>query len=121
MTIKKRLSFGIAILLVLFLALGIVSYFHIGKIDDNLSRIMQGRELGKRSALLYQHYKALDEETINKKSNQDSLFLLVVKNLENVNNIIDEKIQIVIDSKISQENKKASEITNLWITLKGKL
>lgn len=113
MTIKKRLSFGIAILLVLFMALGVVLYFHIGKIDDNLTRIMQGRELGKRSALLYQQYKALDETITNKKNNQDDLFYTVAKNFENINNIIDKKIQTRIELKVPYENAKVLELSKI--------
>ncbi len=113
MTIRKRLSFGIGILMVLFLALGIVSYFHIGKIDDNLSRIIQGRELGKRSVLLLQRYKALDETTTNKKNSQDALFAIVAENFENINNIIDETIQAQIESKEPFENTKILEISSI--------
>ena len=113
MTIRKRLSFGIAILLVLFLALGVVLYFHLGKIDDNLTRIMQGRELGKRSALLYQQYKTLDDTITNKKNSQDALFDIVAGNFENINNIIDEKIQTGIELKVPHENEKILKISKI--------
>jgi signal transduction histidine kinase len=113
MTIRKKLSFGIGIILAFFLALGIVSYFHIGKIDDNLSRIMQGKELGMHSVILYQRYKSLDEETTNKKNNQDALFALVSENVENINGIIDETIQTEIESIVLNENKKILEISKM--------
>ncbi|MFH1716038.1 MAG: MCP four helix bundle domain-containing protein [Planctomycetota bacterium] len=61
MTIRKKLSAGIGILLILFLALGVISYFQIGQIDENLTEIIQGKELGKRTALLYKQYETLDD------------------------------------------------------------
>jgi signal transduction histidine kinase len=113
MTIRKRLSFGIGIILALFLALGIVSYFHIGKIDDNLTRIMKGRKLGKHGDSIYQQYKALDETITNKKNNQETLFAVVTENFENINNIIDGKIHTKTESEIPHENKKILEISKM--------
>ena len=41
MTIRQKLNMGAGILMTLFLSLGVISYFQIGQIDDNLTEIIQ--------------------------------------------------------------------------------
>ena len=67
MTIRQKLSMGIGILMTLFLALGVISYFQIGQIDDNLTEIIRSKALGKRAVVLNQQYKDLDAELENAK------------------------------------------------------
>ena len=124
MTIRRKLSLGIGILLVLFLALGIVSYFQIGQIDENLTEITQGKESGKRIGLLYRQQRMLDEALKSKKNHQDGLFATAVENFEKIDNIIDAKLRAKIDlkgpdgyEKMPASSKMAADIVEVatWL------
>jgi len=51
---------GIGVLMTLFLALGVISYFQFGQIDENIGQIIQSKALGKRAVDLHERYKELD-------------------------------------------------------------
>jgi len=99
MTIRKKLSMGIGILLILFLALGIISYFQIGQIDEALTQIIEGKASAKRAALLLQRYKTLDDTLMKKKELQNDLFTTATENLKKIDNIITKKMHAIIDVK----------------------
>jgi len=99
MTIRKKLSMGIGILLILFLALGTITSFQTGQIGENLTEIIKGKELGKQIAVLHQQYKALDETFVNKQNNQKTLYAGVVRNFEKVHEIINQKLRTGISLK----------------------
>lgn len=99
MTIRKKLSMGIGILLILFLALGTITSFQTGQIGENLSEIIKGKELGKQIAVLHQQYKALDETFVNKQKNQKFLYVDIVKNFEKLHEIINQKLRSGINIK----------------------
>jgi len=125
MTIRKKLSTGIGIILILLLALGIVSYFQIGQIDENLTEIIQGKELGKRIAFLYQQYKTLDNTLTEKKVSQKSLFATNTENFEQIDNIINDKIHAGINlegpdghEKMLQTSKMEADIAEVAASLR---
>ena len=99
MTIRKKLSMGIGILLILFLALGTITSFQTGQIGENLTEIIKGKELGKQIAVLHQQYKALDDTFVNKQNNQKSLYAAIVKNFEKLHEIINQKLRTGINLK----------------------
>jgi CHASE3 domain sensor protein len=72
MTIRKKLSLGIGILLTLFIALGTITYFQTGQIGQNLTEIIQGKETGKRVAFLYLQFKSLNRTVSSKRDNQNA-------------------------------------------------
>lgn len=74
MTIGKKLSVGIGVLMTLFLSLGVISYFQIGQIDRSLSEIIRGKTLGQRALLLHQRYKDLRAALAKVKDARDVLF-----------------------------------------------
>jgi len=96
MTIRRKLSAGIGILLTLFVALGVISYFQIGQIDENLTEIIHGKELGKRTALLYERYKILDDAAKGTKDRQDTLVAAGAENFERIDAIIHSKTDLLI-------------------------
>ena len=104
---------GIGILLILFLALGIISYFQIGQIDENLTEVIQGKDLGNRIALLYKRYQALDDALTKNKSSQYSLFATTAENFEKIDNIIVEKIRTRIDLKGPDGHQKMLQSSKL--------
>jgi len=99
MTIRKKISMGIGILLILFLALGTITSFQTGQIGENLAEIIQGKELGKQIAVLNQQYKALDETFTNKQDSQKALYAAIVKNFEKIHEVINQKLCAEIDLK----------------------
>jgi signal transduction histidine kinase len=99
MTIRKKISMGIGILLILFLALGTITSFQTGQIGENLEEIIQGKELGKQIAVLNQQYKALDETFTNKQNSQKTLYAAIVKNFERIHEVINQKLCTEIDLK----------------------
>ena len=106
MTIRQKLSIGTGILLTLFLALGIITYFQIGQIDENLTEIIKGKELGQRVAFLYYRCKALEKAANKKRNNQDRLFATAAENFEKIDNIISERIREKIDLKEPDGHEK---------------
>jgi signal transduction histidine kinase/HAMP domain-containing protein len=97
MTIRKKLGMGIGILLILFLALGTITSFQTGQIGENLTEIIQGKELGKQIAVLHQQYKALDETLKDKQNSQKALYAETVKKFEKIPDIIKQKLCSGID------------------------
>ncbi|UCC98511.1 MAG: HAMP domain-containing protein [Phycisphaerales bacterium] len=97
MTIRRKLSMGVGILLILFVALGVISYLQIGQIDDNLTKIIRGKDLGKRTVVLYRQYKALESDLAEKKDRQDGLFAAICASFERINTIIDQTKDTAID------------------------
>ncbi len=97
MTIRKKLGMGIGILLILFLALGTITSFQTGQIGENLTEIIEGKELGKQIAVLHQQYKALDETFKDKQNSQKALYAETVKNFEKIPEIINQKLCAEID------------------------
>lgn len=106
MTIRQKLSIGTGILLTLFLALGIITYFQIGQIDENLTEIIKGKELGQRFAFLYYRCKALEKTANKKRNNRDRLFATAAENFEKIDNIISERIREKIDLKEPDVHEK---------------
>lgn len=113
MTIRKKLSMGIGILLILFVALGIVTYFQIGQLDENLAEIIQGKELGRRVALNYRQYKKLDQTVTQKRDEQNSLLITTAENFEKIDNIIGENVRSKIDLNGPEGNEKIIETSRM--------
>ena len=88
MTIRRKLSVGIAILLTLFAALGVVTYFQIGQLDENIAEKIQRKELGSRVALLYRQYMVLDEILRKNRENRNELADKTSANFDKIENIV---------------------------------
>ncbi len=106
MTIRKKLNTGIGILLILFLALGVISYFQIGQIDDNLTEIINNKELGKRTALLYEQYKTLNDSVKNTADRQDGLVAASIKHFETIDDLINQETNRITDLYAPDEYQK---------------
>jgi signal transduction histidine kinase len=109
MTIRKKLSMGIGILLILFVALGTVTYFQTGQIGQNLTEIIQGKEAGKRVAFLYLQFKSLDRTVSSKRKNQNALYLSTCDHIEKMHEIINQQLRTVIDLKEQDGYEKMLE------------
>ena len=109
MTIKRKLSTGICVLMTLFLLLGAISYFQIGQIDDNLEEIMQGKALGNKAVHLNQRYKTLDAVLAKEKDSHNALFARVNKSLDEIGSILADKIRAGSDLQQPDGYRKALE------------
>ena len=115
MTIRKKLSMGIGVLMTLFLALGVISYFQIGQIDENLTEIIQGRTLGKQAVNLLRRYKTLDADWANELDTQNAAFGKVHESFAEINSIIADKIRAGSDLPQSDEYRKAMEASRMEV------
>ncbi len=115
MTIRKKLSMGIGVLMTLFLVLGVISYFQIGQIDENLAEIIQGKALGKKAVNLHQRYKILDAALAKKKDARNTLFTSVSENFAEMGGIVADKIRADSDLQQSGEHGKALEALRIEV------
>ncbi|MHC4679222.1 MAG: sensor histidine kinase [Planctomycetota bacterium] len=113
MTIRRKLSMGVGILLILFLALGVISYLQIGQIDDNLTKIIRGRDLGKRTVLLYRQYKALESDLAEKKDRRDALFAATCASFERITTVIDRAENAEIDLRAAAGLKREADTPDI--------
>ena len=101
----------------LFLALGIISYFQIGQLDENLAEIIQGKALGKRAVNLHQRYKTLDAALANEKDAQNALFARVGESFGEIGSIVADKISDGSDLPQSNEYRKALEASRMEVRI----
>ncbi|MHC4626514.1 MAG: ATP-binding protein [Planctomycetota bacterium] len=109
MTIRRKLSTGISILMILFLLLGSISYFQIGQIDDNLEEIMQGKALGNKAVHLHRRYKTLDAALAEKKDSHNALFARVSESLDEISSTLADRIRAGSDLQQPDEYRKTLE------------
>ncbi len=76
---------------------------------DLLAETPRGKELGERVSLLYQEYKALGETLMNQADRREVLFTTLGENLEELDKILDEKIQDNIDLQAPDGAEKLQE------------
>ena len=117
MTIRKKLGMGIGVLMTLFLVLGVISYFQIGQIDENLAEIMQGRALGKEAVGLHQRYRTLDAALAKKKDSHNALFARVSERFEKIGSILADKIHAGFDLQQPDEYRKALEASMMEVDI----
>jgi len=117
MTIRRKLSTGISVLMVLFLLLGAISYFQIGQIDDNLEEIMQGKALGNKAVHLHRRYRTLDAALAQKKDSHNALFARVSKSLDEIGSILADTIRAGSDLQQPDDYRKALEATMMEVDI----
>lgn len=78
-----------------------------------LAETEKGKELGEKIGLLYKEFRALGEEMMNHKDQQEALFATIALNFEKIDDIIDEKIQGQIDRKGRDGLKKVEVSANI--------
>ena len=117
MTIRRKLSMGIGVLMTLFLALGIISYFQIGQIDESLTEIIQGKALGKRAVSLHRRRKTLDAALTKKKDSQNTLFVRATENLQKINDVLADAVRAGPDSQESDEHGRMPEASKMEVSL----
>ncbi len=64
---------------------------------DLLAETPRGRKLGERVSLLYQEYKALGDTLMDQADQRETLFATIGENFEELDTILDEKIQANVD------------------------
>ena len=117
MTIRRRLSMGIGVLMALFLVLGVISYFQIGQIDENLAEIMQGKALGKEAVNLHQRYRTLDAALAKKKDSHNALFARVSESFDEIGSILADKIRAGLDLQQPDAYRKALEASMMEVDI----
>ncbi|MEA3226054.1 MAG: ATP-binding protein [Planctomycetota bacterium] len=117
MTIRKKLNMGIGVLMTLFLALGIISYFQIGQIDENLTEIIQGKALGKQAVSLHEQRKTLDAALTKKKDSQNTLFVRATENLQRIDDILGDLAHSGSDSQESDGHKRTLETSKIEVNI----
>ncbi len=64
---------------------------------DLLAETPRGRELGEQVSLLYQEYKALGDTLMDQADRRETLFTTIGENFQELDEILDEKIQANMD------------------------
>ncbi len=91
--------------MILFLALGVISYFQIGQIDENIDEIIQSRALGKRAVGLHQRYKELDSELEKAKDARNRLFVELTDTLQSVEEIFNKSTESTAGTELRRSEK----------------
>lgn len=114
MTIKKKLSMGIGVLMILFLALGVISYLQIGQVDKRLSDVIRGRALARRADVLRQRYEALEAAVAGNPEDEDAELREFIDEMDR---LLEEDIEILTSEELRRAEQTGRKTVRATVVI----